>query len=107
MSTAQELQEQGVKLFRQRDYEAAGRVFQQALDAYEADKQADMAAEMRTNIGLVHRSLGENQQAARGVPPARNRPGGSKRGLTTRPGRRRGKWRRSARGRGGIWAGAG
>ena len=63
MSTAQELQEQGVKLFRQRDYEAAGRVFQQALDAYEADKQADMAAEMRTNIGLVHRSLGENQQA--------------------------------------------
>ena len=63
MSTAQELQDQGIKLFRQRDYEAAGRTFQQALEAYETDGKLDMVAEMQTNIGLVHRSLGENQQA--------------------------------------------
>ncbi len=63
MSTAQELQEQGVKLFRRREYEEAARIFRQAQEAYLADGQPDMAAEMQTNLGLVHRSLGENQQA--------------------------------------------
>nr|PZN52114.1 MAG: hypothetical protein DIU68_15180 [Chloroflexota bacterium] len=63
MTDAQQLQEQGVKLFRQRDYEAAARVFEQAKLAYEADGQPLLAAEMQTNIGLVHRALGENQQA--------------------------------------------
>jgi tetratricopeptide (TPR) repeat protein len=63
MSTAQELQEQGVKLFQQKDYEAAARQFQQAQDAYEAEGKRDMVAEMQTNIGLVHRVLGEHQQA--------------------------------------------
>lgn len=63
VSQAQELQDQGVKLFQQKDYEAAARVFQQALEAYEVEGSAGMAAEMRTNIGLVHRALGENQQA--------------------------------------------
>lgn len=63
MSTANELQEQGVKLFQQRDYEAAARLFQQAQEAYEGEDRLDMVAEMQTNIGLVHRSLGENQQA--------------------------------------------
>lgn len=63
MSTAHELQEQGVKLFQQKDYEAAARMFQQAHDAYKGDNQPDMAAEMQVNMGLVHRALGENQQA--------------------------------------------
>ncbi len=63
MSTAQEFQDQGVKLFQQKDYEAAARVFRQALDAYEAEDKKDMVAEMQTNIGLVHRALGEHQQA--------------------------------------------
>jgi tetratricopeptide (TPR) repeat protein len=63
MSNAQELQDQGVKLFQQKDYEAASRLFQQAQDAYEADGKRDMVAEMQTNIGLVHRVLGEHQQA--------------------------------------------
>lgn len=63
MTTAGELQEQGVKLFQQRDYEAAARVFLQAQEAYDTDGKKDMAAEMQTNIGLVHRALGENQQA--------------------------------------------
>ena len=63
MATAQELQDQGVKLFQQKDYEAASKIFHQASDAYEADGKRDMVAEMQTNIGLVHRVLGEHQQA--------------------------------------------
>src|SRR5215212_7164635 len=63
MTTANELQDKGVKLFGQRDYEAAAQVFRQAQEAYEAEGKPDMAAEMQVNIGLVHRSLGENQQA--------------------------------------------
>jgi len=52
-----------VKLYDQRDYEASARIFQQAMEAYEAENQPEMVAEMQTNIGLVHRALGENQQA--------------------------------------------
>jgi len=63
MSNAAELKEQGIALFKQHDYEAAARIFQQAKDAYAADGQTDMVAEMKVNIGLVHRSLGESQQA--------------------------------------------
>ncbi len=63
MSNAQQLQDQGVKLFKQRDYEAAARTFQEAQAAYEADSDTMMAAEMGVNTGLVHRALGENQPA--------------------------------------------
>jgi tetratricopeptide (TPR) repeat protein len=63
MTDAKTLQDQGVKLYEQQDYEAATRIFQQAQQAYEADGQPDMAAEMQVNIGLVHRALGEHQQA--------------------------------------------
>lgn len=63
MPTAKELQDQGIKLFDQRDYEAAARAFQDAKEAYGADNQPDMAAEMKVNLGLVHRALGEHQQA--------------------------------------------
>ena len=63
MSTAQELQEQGVKLFQQKEYKSAARTFGQALEQYEADGKKDLAAEMQVNIGLVHRALGEHQQA--------------------------------------------
>lgn len=62
-SKADGLKEEGVKLFNQHDYEAANRSFQQAKDAYEAENDYMMAAEMKVNIGLVHRSLGESQQA--------------------------------------------
>lgn len=57
------LKEEGVKLFAQHDYEAANRSFQQAKDAYESENNYVMVAEMKVNIGLVHRSLGESQQA--------------------------------------------
>ena len=63
MNSAKELQDQGVKLYEQQDYEAAARIFTQAMDAYGEEDQPDMAAEMQTNIGLVHRALGEQQQA--------------------------------------------
>jgi len=62
VSKAEELKDQGTQLFHQRDYEAAARIFQQAMNAYEEDGQADMVAEMKVNIGLVHRALGEYQQ---------------------------------------------
>jgi tetratricopeptide (TPR) repeat protein len=63
MANGHELQAQGIKEFEQNDYEAAARTFLQAKDAFEAANQADMVAEMKVNIGLVHRALGENQQA--------------------------------------------
>jgi tetratricopeptide (TPR) repeat protein len=63
MSTAEDMKEQGIALYNQHDYEAAARSFQQAKDAYSADGQHDMVAEMKVNIGLVHRELGEAQQA--------------------------------------------
>ena len=63
MTEPKELQEQGVNLFKQHDYEAAARVFQQALDGYTAAGKEDMVAEMQVNIGLVHRALGEHQPA--------------------------------------------
>lgn len=70
MSQGQELQAQGVKLFQQQDYEDAARVFRQAQDAYEADGAKDLVAEMQVNIGLVHRALGENQQALESIQEA-------------------------------------
>src|SRR5690554_2861117 len=63
MSTAKELQEQGVALYEQHRYEESARAFQQAVELYAAEDKPDMVAEMQTNLGLVHRALGENQQA--------------------------------------------
>lgn len=60
---AEKYKEQGIELFQQHDYEAAARAFQQAKDAYADADQEDMVAEMKVNLGLVHRSLGERQQA--------------------------------------------
>lgn len=62
-TTPHELQMQGIQLYDQHDYEAAARIFQQAKEGYAAAGQVDMVAEMKVNIGLVHRALGENQQA--------------------------------------------
>ncbi len=63
MSTGQELQAQGVKLFQQKEYEDSARIFVQAMEQYEAEGNPELAAEMQVNLGLVHRSLGEHQQA--------------------------------------------
>lgn len=61
--TADQLKEQGIELYNQYDYEAAARIFQEARDAYAADGRTDMVAEMKVNIGLTHRALGEAQQS--------------------------------------------
>ena len=50
MSSAQELQAQGVKLFGQKDYEEAARVFAQALEQYQAEGKDTLAAEMQVNL---------------------------------------------------------
>ncbi|MDQ7025945.1 MAG: tetratricopeptide repeat protein [Anaerolineae bacterium] len=63
MSDADSIKEQGITLYNQHDYEAAARAFQQAKDAYAEADQHEMVAEMKVNIGLVHRELGEAQQA--------------------------------------------
>jgi tetratricopeptide (TPR) repeat protein len=63
MTNADTMKEQGITLYNQHDYEAAARAFQQAKDAYSNNDQHDMVAEMKVNIGLVHRELGEAQQA--------------------------------------------
>lgn len=63
MSNASELQEKGVKLFQQKEYEDAARAFQEAHDAYTAEGKPDLAAEMQVNLGLTRRALGEQDQA--------------------------------------------
>lgn len=60
---AKELQEQGVKLFQQYDYEKAQQTFEQAREAYEAEGNEALAAEMKVNIGLVHRAMNQGQLA--------------------------------------------
>ncbi len=64
MANAEELQAQGIQRFHQKDYEAAAELFRQAQVAYQEAGKPDMAAEMLTNIGLVHRALGEHDRAA-------------------------------------------
>lgn len=63
MSSAEALQEQGIKQFQQKEFEEAARLFQEASTAYEAEGQRDLAAEMQVNLGLTRRSMGANQDA--------------------------------------------
>jgi tetratricopeptide (TPR) repeat protein len=72
MSRADELRDKGIELFHQYDYESAARTFQQAREAYAEAGRNDMVAEMKVNIGLVHRSLGETQQALEMMKEALN-----------------------------------
>lgn len=62
-SIAQELQQQGVKLFQQHELEAAADLFQQAAAAYDGEGQPDMAIEMKVNLALVYRTMGDHRQA--------------------------------------------
>ncbi|MEL6271742.1 MAG: hypothetical protein AAFR22_18185, partial [Chloroflexota bacterium] len=59
MSSGDELKDKGVELYKQYDYEAAAKTFEQAREAYAQAGQTDMVAEMLVNIGLVHRALDE------------------------------------------------
>jgi tetratricopeptide (TPR) repeat protein len=64
-STGAELQDQGVKLFMQHEYEAAADVFKQAQAAYDAEGKKDLAAEMQVNLGLIDRALGNYDDAVK------------------------------------------
>src|SRR5258706_5410173 len=64
-STGTELQDQGVKLFMQHEYEAAADAFKQAQDAYDAEGKKDLAAEMQVNLGLIDRALGNCDDAVK------------------------------------------
>jgi tetratricopeptide (TPR) repeat protein len=63
MSNADQLKDQGIELYKMHQYEQAVKVFEQAKRAYTEESREEMAGEMLANIGLVHRSLGEGQQA--------------------------------------------
>lgn len=63
MSDASDLQAQGIKQYQQKRYDEAAASFQQARSAYEVDDKADLAAEMRVNLGLVYRAQGKTQEA--------------------------------------------
>lgn len=63
MTNAHDLQQQGISLFQQKEYEQAATRFADARTAYEEAGQPDMAAEMAVNLGLTQRALGQPQRA--------------------------------------------
>ncbi|HML21723.1 MAG TPA: tetratricopeptide repeat protein [Aggregatilinea sp.] len=63
MPTANDLKELGIKQFMEQDYEEAAETFRKAIAAYEADGVADMAAEMKVNLGLALHSNGDSEAA--------------------------------------------
>lgn len=60
---AKKLQDKGIAAYQKKNYELAVQLFNQAQAAYEQEGAKDKSVEMQVNIGLVHRALGENQQA--------------------------------------------
>src|SRR5215475_6951561 len=70
-SSGAELQDQGVKLFMQHEYEAAADVFKQAQAAYDAEGKKDLAAEMPVNLGLIDRALDNYDDAVKLMTEAR------------------------------------
>lgn len=61
--TGNELQQQGVTYFGQKDYDEALRAFEGAHAAYETEGNPELAAEMQVNLGLVKRAQGANDEA--------------------------------------------
>ncbi len=72
MATADELKDQGIQQFQQRDYEQAAETFRAARAAYEAAGQGDMAAEMRVNLGLALHGLDAADDALAEMTAARD-----------------------------------
>ncbi len=63
MPTGDELKEKGVQQYLQGDHEDAAATFREAIAAYESAGTADMAAEMRVNLGLALHSLDQDEPA--------------------------------------------
>ncbi len=63
MDTADELMEQGIKLFQDGLLDEALVAFQKAKEKYEEEGDMAMVGEMQNNLGVVYRTLGRNDQA--------------------------------------------
>ena len=63
MSTGSELQIKATRLFEKGKYEDAAEVFTEALEAYQEEGTGELAAEMRVNLGLAKRELGDLEAA--------------------------------------------
>jgi tetratricopeptide (TPR) repeat protein len=63
MSTGSELQIKATRLFEKGKYEDAAEVFTEALEAYQEEGTGELAAEMRVNLGLAKRELGDFEAA--------------------------------------------
>ena len=63
MSTGSELQIKATRLFEKGKYEDAAEVFAEALEAYQEEGTGELAAEMRVNLGLAKRELGDLEAA--------------------------------------------
>lgn len=63
MSTGSELQIKATRLFEKGKYEEAATIFVEASAAYEKEGTGDLAAEMRVNLGLAQRELGDFEAA--------------------------------------------
>lgn len=63
MSKATDLQNRGIRLFERKKYDEALEQFEQAIEAFVAEGDEAMAAEMRVNIGLTYREQEKYEEA--------------------------------------------
>ena len=77
MPTGKELQDQGNKLFSERDYEKAQEIYKQSREAYNAEGKLDMAAEMQVNLALIDRTMGNYEASAAAMHEPSTRCGAS------------------------------
>jgi tetratricopeptide (TPR) repeat protein len=63
MSTGSELQLKGTRLFEKGSYEEAAAIFVQAIEAYRAESNLQLVAEMEVNVGLCKRETGQYEEA--------------------------------------------
>lgn len=63
MSTGSELQIKGIRLFESGKYQEAAETFAAAIAAYREEGNEQLASEMRVNLGLAKRELGDYEAA--------------------------------------------
>jgi tetratricopeptide (TPR) repeat protein len=70
-ASAQELKEEGLRLFREGLYEEALTKFRQAQEGFAAEGNDIEAAEMVNNLGIIHRMLGQWDEAIAALDEAK------------------------------------
>ena len=63
MSDGAQLQAKGIREFQRGDYEKATATFEEAITAYEKEKNPVSVAEMKVNLGLCHRETDALEKA--------------------------------------------